>query len=67
LQNHLEESKIQHRQTLEQSNKNINMQNKMIQYLYSKMSSLEQSIKQPNKNLNNSLNEIKKEKTRGLE
>ncbi|MCZ0931619.1 MAG: MotA/TolQ/ExbB proton channel family protein [Oligoflexia bacterium] len=62
LQNHFEESKIQHRQTLEKTDQNINEQNKMIQYLYSKMNSLEQSIKNSAESFNKPLNEIQKDK-----
>ena len=60
LQNQLEQSKIQHEQILEQTEKNIIAQNKMIQHLHSKISSLENSAKQPSESFNKALNEIKK-------
>ena len=63
LQNQFEESKIQHRQNLEKADQNINTQNKILQYLYSRMNSLEQSVKASTDSVNKSLNEIQKDKT----
>ena len=61
LQNHFEQSKIHHQQILEKTEKNIETQNRMIQYLYSKISSLEKSVnKQSSDSFSKPLNEIKK-------
>ena len=60
LQSHYDQSKIQHQQLLEKTEKNIDVQNKMIQYLYSKMNSLENSSVKHVSEINKTLNEIKK-------
>ena len=61
LQNHMEQSKTQRQKMLETSEKNIATQNKMIQYLYSKVSSLENTVKGSSESLNKPISEIKKE------
>ena len=49
LQKDLEQSKVQHQEILQSTKQNIETQNKMIQSLYSKINSLEQSINETKK------------------
>ena len=46
LKDHLEQSKSQHQEMLKKTQKNMDMQSKMIQFLYSKINSLEGSLKE---------------------
>ena len=60
LQDHYEHSKVQYRKIIETTEKNMDMQNKMIQSLYSKINSLENSSVKPVSEVNQALGKIKK-------
>ena len=60
LQNHFEQSKIQHQQTLDKTQHNIDVQNQMIQFLQTRINSLESPIKQSSENFNTPFSKIKK-------
>ena len=64
LQDHYSQSKIQHQQIMKKTEENINMQNNTIQYLYSKMSALENSSVEPVSENNQTLS--KTENTNGI-